>query len=66
MVKYLIEIGANPKHNNNTIFKEACAHGYLQLVKYLIDYGITDHKNSGLKLAREHNCTEVIEYLENL
>lgn len=69
VAKYLLDKGADPNKENNTItpLEESCLEGNLEAVKFLIDNGasIDGRRVLGRPLnnAAENGNTEVVEYL---
>uniref|UniRef100_A0A6G6ACY0 Ankyrin repeat-containing protein n=1 Tax=Borely moumouvirus TaxID=2712067 RepID=A0A6G6ACY0_9VIRU len=46
MVKFLLEYGFDPNHNNTESFREACLCNQLEICEYLLKYGVKTDFNS--------------------
>lgn len=67
IMKYLILNGADPNANAADALKWQCAHGNLDIVRFLIEHGSLSHINASdslpLRWAATKNHTDIVKYL---
>lgn len=66
VIKYLVEKGANIDQSGALVI--ASYHGRLDIVRYLVENGADIHiqNDSTIRIAKEYERWEIVEYLESL
>jgi ankyrin repeat protein len=64
-VKYLVEHGANPRHDNDKALLSSISGGNLEVVKYLVEHGarVNTRRNTPIYMASKLGDLPIVKYL---